>query len=216
MAVAGARGAPAIPSSSRSVPEPVTVAFATLGCKLNQYDTTELQARLEARGLRTVPFEEPAQLYVINTCTVTARADGSGRQAIRRAVARNPDALVVEQVEALVAAGYAEVVLTGVDLGHYGWDLAPRQSLTALVRRLLALPGLGRLRLSSILPAYVTDELIETIAGEPRVCRHLHVPLQSGSDRVLRAMRRPYNRQLYRRLVERLASALPGFGLGTD
>jgi threonylcarbamoyladenosine tRNA methylthiotransferase MtaB len=123
---------------------------------------------------------------------------------------------VVEQVEALVAAGYAEVVLTGVDLGHYGWDLAPRQSLAALVRRLLALPGLGRLRLSSILPAYVTDELIETIAGEPRVCRHLHVPLQSGSDRVLRAMRRPYNRQLYRRLVARLASALPGFGLGTD
>ena len=77
------------------MPEPVTVAFATLGCKLNQYDTTELQARLEARGLRTVSFEEPAQLYVINTCTVTARADGSGRQAIRRAVARNPDALVV-------------------------------------------------------------------------------------------------------------------------
>ena len=322
MGVAGARGAPAIPSSSRSVPEPVTVAFATLGCKLNQYDTTELQARLEARGLRTVSFEEPAQLYVINTCTVTARADGSGRQAIRRAVARNPDALVVvtgcyaqtspdqvaaipgvdavlgtgdrhalpellgslakrarplvrvgdvfapreappvvplrrfapgytrafvkvqdgcqhrcafcivpfarggsrsqpvalvvEQVEALVGAGYAEVVLTGVDLGHYGWDLAPRGSLAALVRRLLAVPGLRRLRLSSILPAYFSDELIETIAGEPRVCRHLHVPLQSGSDRVLRAMRRPYNRQLYRRLVERLASALPGFGLGTD
>ena len=78
------------------------------------------------------------------------------------------------------------------------------------------MPGLRRLRLSSILPAYFSDELIETIAGEPRVCRHLHVPLQSGSDRVLRAMRRPYNRQLYRRLVERLASALPGFGLGTD
>jgi threonylcarbamoyladenosine tRNA methylthiotransferase MtaB len=302
-------------------PPPVKVAFATLGCKLNQYDTAELQALLEARGFRTVPFEEPAQLYVINTCTVTARADYSDRQTIRRAVARNPDAVVVvtgcyaqtnpgavagipgvdlvlgtgdrhalpdllaglrkrvrplvrvgdvfgrregpvislrrftpgysrafvkvqdgcqhrcsfcivpfarggsrsqpfdvvvDQVEALVAAGYGEVVLTGVDLGHYGWDLVPRLSLAALVRRLLAVRGLRRLRLSSILPAYFTEELIETIAGEARVCRHLHVPLQSGSDAVLRAMRRPYNVRLYCALVERLAGALPGLGLGTD
>lgn len=301
--------------------EPITVAFATLGCKLNQYDTSEIQALLEARGFRTVAFEEPAQLYVINTCTVTARADYSDRQAIRRAVARNPGAVVVvtgcyaqtnpeavakipgvdlvlgtrdkyelpdlldglrkrvrplvrvgdvferrslpviplrrfapgytrafvkvqdgcqhrcafcivpfarggsrsqplsvvvEQVERLVAAGYGEVVLTGVDLGHYGWDLVPRASLAGLVRRLLEIPGLGRLRLSSILPAYLTPELIGTIVGEPRVCRHLHIPLQSGADRVLRAMRRPYNVRLYRALVERLAEALPDLGLGTD
>jgi threonylcarbamoyladenosine tRNA methylthiotransferase MtaB len=108
------------------------------------------------------------------------------------------------------------VVLTGVDLGHYGWDLVPRTTLAALVRRLAAVDGLRRLRLSSILPAYFTPELIETIAGEPRVCRHLHVPLQSGADRVLRAMRRPYNVRLYRGLVERLAAALPDLGLGTD
>jgi threonylcarbamoyladenosine tRNA methylthiotransferase MtaB len=74
---------------------PVTVAFETLGCKLNQYDTTEVQALLEAEGFRTVPFEGPAQVYVINTCTVTARADHSDRQAIRRAIARNPGAVVV-------------------------------------------------------------------------------------------------------------------------
>jgi threonylcarbamoyladenosine tRNA methylthiotransferase MtaB len=300
---------------------PVKVAFTTLGCKLNQYDTTELQALLEARGFRTVPFDEQAELYVINTCTVTARADYSDRQAIRRAIARNPEALVVvtgcyaqtnpdavaaipgvdlvlgvhdkyalpdllaglrkrvqprvrvsdvfqprampaiplrrfapgytrafvkvqdgcqhrcsfcivpfarggsrsqpldivvAQVEQLVAAGYGEVVLTGVDLGHYGWDLIPRLSLAGLVRRLLDVRGLGRLRLSSILPAYFTPELIETIAGEPRVCRHLHVPLQAGTDRVLRAMRRPYNVRLYRLLIERLADALPDLGLGTD
>jgi threonylcarbamoyladenosine tRNA methylthiotransferase MtaB len=299
----------------------VTVAFATLGCKLNQYDTTELQALLETRGFRTVAFEEPAQLYVINTCTVTARADYSDRQAIRRAIAKNPGALVVvtgcyaqtnpdavsaipgvdlvlgtrekyelpalldglrkrvrplvrvgdvfderpapviplrrfapgytrafvkvqdgcqhrcsfcvvpfargpsrsqplalvvEQVEALVAAGYAEMVLTGVDLGHYGRDLVPRLDLAALVRRLLDVRGLRRLRLSSILPPYFTPELVEAIVGEPRVCRHLHVPLQSGSDRVLRAMRRPYNVRLYRGLIERLAAALPDLGLGTD
>jgi threonylcarbamoyladenosine tRNA methylthiotransferase MtaB len=299
----------------------VTVAFATLGCKLNQYDTAELQALLETRGFRTVPFESSAQLYVVNTCTVTARADQSDRQAIRRAIARNPDAvvvvtgcyaqtnpdavaaipgvdvvlgtpdrhalpdlldglrkrvrplvrvsdpfapraipaiplrqfapgytraflkvqdgcqhrcsfcivpyarggsrsqplpIVVEQVEALVAAGHREVVLTGVDLGHYGWDLVPRASLAELVRRVLDVPGLAWLRLSSILPAYFTPALIETIVGEPRVCRHLHVPLQAGSDRVLRAMRRPYTTRMYRTLVERLAGALPDLGLGTD
>ena len=71
------------------------VAFATLGCRLNQSDTSEVQALLEAEGFRTVPFETPAEVYVINTCTVTARADYSDRQTIRRAIARNPDAVVV-------------------------------------------------------------------------------------------------------------------------
>jgi threonylcarbamoyladenosine tRNA methylthiotransferase MtaB len=320
--------APSVPGSgpasgggaARGGPD-VTVAFVTLGCKLNQYDTTELQALLEAQGCRPVPFESPAEVYVVNTCTVTARADYSGRQAIRRAIARNPRAVVVvtgcyaqtnpeavagipgvdlvlgtrdkyalpdllaearkrarplvrvgdvfapgpapavplrrfapgytrafvkvqdgcqhrcsfcvvpfarggsrsrpvaavvEQVEGLVGAGYREVVLTGVDLGHYGWDLRPRTSLAALGRRLLDVAGLARLRLSSILPAYFTDELLELIAGERRVCRHLHVPLQSGSDRILRAMRRPYNARLYRALLERLAGAVPDLGLGTD
>jgi len=300
---------------------PVTVAFATLGCKLNQYDTTEVQALLETEGFRTVPFEDRAQVYVINTCTVTARADYSDRQTIRRAVARNPDAVVVvtgcyaqtnpeavaaipgvdlvlgtrdrhalpgllhearkrvrplvqvsdvfaprslpaipirrftpgytrafvkiqdgcqhrcsfcivpfarggsrsqavdvvvEQIEGLVDAGYAEVVLTGVDLGHYGWDLHPRTTLAGLVRRLLDVRSLARLRLSSVLPAYLTAELVELIVSDRRLCRHLHVPLQSGSDRVLRAMRRPYTVRMYRALIERLAGAIPGLGLGTD
>jgi threonylcarbamoyladenosine tRNA methylthiotransferase MtaB len=302
-------------------PTPVTVAFATLGCKLNQYDTAETQALLETEGFRTVPFEAPAQVYVINTCTVTARADYSDRQAIRRAVARNPGAVVVvtgcyaqtnpqavaaipgvdmvlgtrdrhalpgllhearkrarplvqvgdvfarrpdpvvpvrrfapghtrafvkvqdgcqhrcsfcivpfarggsrsqavetviEQAETLAGAGYAEVVLTGVDLGHYGWDLRPRTTLAALVRRLLDVKGLARIRLSSVLPAYFTDELVELVVGDRRICRHLHVPLQSGSDHVLRAMRRPYTVRMYRALVERLAGAIPDLGLGAD
>ncbi len=85
-----------------------------------------------------------------------------------------------------------------------------------LMRRLLDVRGLVRLRLSSVLPAYFTEELIELIVGERRVCRHLHVPLQSGSDRVLRTMRRPYNVRMYRALIERLAAAIPDLGLGAD
>jgi threonylcarbamoyladenosine tRNA methylthiotransferase MtaB len=124
--------------------------------------------------------------------------------------------MVAEQVERLVDAGYREVTLTGVDIGHYGWDLAPRTTLAALVLRLIETPGLRWLRLSSVLPAYFTPELIDVVVGAPRVAPHLHLPLQSGSDRVLRAMRRPYNRRLYRALAERLAAAIPGLGLGTD
>jgi threonylcarbamoyladenosine tRNA methylthiotransferase MtaB len=140
-------------------------------------------------------------------CIVPFARGGSRSQAL---------AVVVEQIEGLVGAGYAEVVLTGVDLGHYGWDLSPRTTLAALVRRLLDVRGLARLRLSSVLPAYFTDELVELVVGDRRVCRHLHVPLQSGSDRVLRAMRRPYTARMYRALIERLAGAIPDLGLGAD
>jgi threonylcarbamoyladenosine tRNA methylthiotransferase MtaB len=132
-----------------------------------------------------------------------------------RSRSRAPE-LVEEQVLGLVAAGHPEVVLTGVDLGHYGTDLTPRTSLAALLVRLTRAPGLRWLRLSSLLPAYVTDELLDVLAGSPVVAPHLHVPLQSGSDRVLRAMRRPYTAARYRRVVERLASAIPGLGLGAD
>lgn len=298
----------------------VRVAFATVGCRLNQYDTAGIQTLLEDRGYRTVPFEERAEIYVINTCTVTAKADHDNRAIIRRAVVRNPQATVVvtgchaqtdpeavaaipgvsvvvgnqekfqlpdllelasqraaplirvgevarartipatpiakfgsytrafvkvqdgcqhrcafciipfargqsrsqpvealrEQVETLVEGGYGEIVLTGVDMGHYGWDLRPRTTLAHLLRELMAIRGLRRLRLSSILPAYVTEELMEVLTGSERICRHLHIPLQSGSDRVLRAMRRPYNVAIYRKLVARLAGEMPDLALGTD
>ena len=300
-----------------------TVAFATLGCRLNQVDTQELQGRLEARGFRTVPFEERADVVVVNTCTVTARADVSDRQAIRRAVRVNPDArvvvtgcwaqtdpaaaaalpgvdlvvgnrdkdrlpdlleqllgdgargatrvhvgdvdavrtlvpaplgrrtgrsraflkiqdgcrhrcafcivpvargqsrshepaVVVEQAQRLVAAGHPEIVLTGVDLGDYGADRVPRTTLAALLRELVAIRGLRWIRLSSLLPAYFTPDLIEVVTASPVIAPHFHIPLQSGSDRVLRRMRRPYNTRMYGALVTRLASAIPTLGLGTD
>ena len=299
---------------------PVTVSFATLGCRLNQVESQELMGLLEGHGFRAVAGEEAAQVYVVNTCTVTGRADFSDRQVIRRIAREHPGAVLVvtgcyaqtdpgavaglpgvdlvlgnqekyrlpellaslvkrrrpevrvsgiggaravpvapfarvsgrsrasvkiqdgcqhrcafcivpmarggsrsqepqvvlEQVETLVAAGYREITLTGVDIGHYGWDLVPRTTLAALISRIADTPGLRWLRLSSVLPAYFTRELREVVSGSPVVVPHLHLPLQSGSDRVLRLMRRPYNTRMYRALVESLAGAIPDLGLGTD
>ncbi len=297
------------------------VALTTLGCRLNQVDTLHIQAGLEARGFVAVPFEAPADVVVINTCTVTARAEFSDRQAIRRARRAHPDARVVvtgcwaqtspgdvarldevdlvvgnadktrlpelvetllaasvspprvyvgdvagapapatlwprsssrsrafvkvqdgcqhrcafcivplargasrslapdavlEQVSRLVELGHREVVLTGIDLGHYGADLLPRTTLAALIRALSRVSGLHWVRLSSMLPAYFTDELVAALSASPTTAPHFHVPLQSGSDRVLRAMRRPYTVALYRRVVERLRAAFPRLGLGAD
>jgi threonylcarbamoyladenosine tRNA methylthiotransferase MtaB len=302
----------------------VTVAVSTLGCRLNQVDSQEMMGLLESHGFRPVSAEEPAEVYVVNTCTVTGRADVSDRQMIRRIARERPGALLVvtgcyaqtdpaavagipgvdlvignqekhrlpellaslvrrpsgagravvqvgdiraartipvapfsrvhgrsrafvkvqdgcqhrcafcivpaarggsrsqdpevvlEQIRALVEAGYREITLTGVDLGHYGWDLVPRVTLAALIRRIAEVPGLRWLRLSSVLPAYFTPELVEVVTGLPVVAPHLHIPLQSGSDRVLRLMRRPYNTRMYRRVVERLAVDIPELGLGAD
>jgi threonylcarbamoyladenosine tRNA methylthiotransferase MtaB len=294
-----------------------TVAFSTLGCRLNQVDTRQLQARLEHRGFRTVPFGTRADVVVVNTCTVTARAELSDRQAIRRARRGSPDARLVvtgcwaqtnpgdvaglggvdlvvgnadkprlpdlvatllagpraaprvevgdiaaarieppisagrvdgrsrafvkvqdgcqhrcafcvvplargasrslpgevieDQVRRLVEAGHPEVVLTGVDLGHWGTDLTPRTSLAALLERLVQLPGLRWLRLSSMLPAYFTEAVLDTLTSAPAIAPHFHLPLQSGSDRILRRMRRPYTVAMYRRVVERLATAIPAW-----
>jgi threonylcarbamoyladenosine tRNA methylthiotransferase MtaB len=114
-----------------------------------------------------------------------------------------------------VAAGVPEVVLTGVHLGTYGRDLTPRTDLAGLVRALLPELGAARLRLGSVDPHEVDDELI-AVFGDPRVCRHLHLPVQSGDDGVLRAMRRGHRADDLRRLVPRLVAAVPGMFVGTD
>jgi threonylcarbamoyladenosine tRNA methylthiotransferase MtaB len=299
-----------------------TVAFTTLGCRLNQVDTLQMQAGLEAGGFRTVASAAGADVVVVNTCTVTARAEFSDRQAIRSAARIGPQARIVvtgcwaqaspaavaalagvdlvvghadkarlptllehllarppsetrvevadvgaaqlvpvaprphangrarvfvkvqdgcqhrcafcivpfargasrslapevveDQVRGLVAGGHPEIVLTGVDLGHYGADLRPRASLAALLGRLLGVGGLRWLRLSSMLPSYFTEDVLDILTTAPTIAPHFHVPLQRGSDRVLRLMRRPYTTATYRRVVDRLAAAHPRLGLGAD
>ncbi len=298
---------------------PVTVALATLGCRLNQVESQEMGALLARRGFQVVPPGQPARVYVVNTCTVTGRADFSDRQTIRRITRADPDAFVVvtgcwaqtdpaaaalpgvdlvvgnrekyrlpelldslvkrarptvavgdirearevpiappvrpvgrsrafvkiqdgcqhrcafcivpaargqsrsqepkvvlDRVRALAEAGYPDITLTGVDIGHYGADLFPRTTLAALLCNLARVDGLRWLRLSSVLPSYFTPELFDAVTTLPAMAPHLHLPLQSGSDRVLRLMRRPYHTRMYRTLVERLSAAIPDLGLGAD
>jgi threonylcarbamoyladenosine tRNA methylthiotransferase MtaB len=127
-----------------------------------------------------------------------------------------PAANVLAQVTKLVATGYREMVLTGVHLGTWGRDLVPAQTLAGLLARLIAIPGVERLRLSSIEPTEFTPELLDLLAAATAICPHLHIPLQSGSAAVLHAMRRPYGPEVFARVVERLALTLPDPGLGAD
>lgn len=113
-------------------------------------------------------------------------------------------------------AGHAEIVLTGIHLGWYGRDLSPRESLTGLLDRLLEHCPDSRFRLSSIEAQEVTDRLIELAATSGRVCRHFHIPLQSGDDAILRSMRRPYDAALVRDLLARIFGALPEACVGFD
>ena len=124
---------------------------------------------------------------------------------------------VVERVQELVDRGYREVIFSGIHLGSYGRDIKPRSSLAELIRRTLdEVPDLDRLRLSSIEPLEVRAEVIDLVSTHPRIARHLHVPMQSGSTRILRAMRRPYSGEQYARLVRRIRDRMPDAAIGAD
>ena len=292
-----------------------TVAFHTLGCRVNQSETASLAALFQARGYRVVDWDQAAGVYVINTCTVTGTGDKKSRQAVRQGVRRNPAAVVVtgcyaevapqeaaalpgvklvvghtgrgalvDLVEAagpgvrivtgaqdretfcelpvpagtgrtraflkvqegcnrfctycivplargrerscppevvlaqaaeLVARGFREIVVTGTNTGAYGRDLGG-PDLAGLLKRLAALPGLARIRLSSVEPEEVTGRLIEVLAGDPKFCRHLHLPLQSGDDGVLAAMGRRYTARVFSGLVRSLKAAVPGMAVTAD
>jgi threonylcarbamoyladenosine tRNA methylthiotransferase MtaB len=288
---------------------PRTCRLVTLGCKVNQYETQHAREMLEANGYREAADGEPADLCLVNTCTVTHEADAKGRQAIRRLARDNPGAAIVvmgcfatrapetvarlpgvvkvvtdkarlaeglrefgvsavprgitrfdghqrafvkvqdgcllnctyciipqvrpvlrsrppeeivAEVRGLVDRGCQEIVLTGVHLGHYGIDLSrgrPKDQwrrLWHLLERLADLPGDFRIRLSSLEAAEVRDELVRVLAGHPRVCPHLHLCLQSGSDRILAAMKRRYRSAGFLERCRRLRTALDEPAFTTD
>jgi len=258
----------------------------TLGCKANQYQSSALECqmiRLWRDKCQMVKFGQIADIYVINTCTVTIDADRKSRQAIRRAlrlakkvivtgcyarlqeeslkklfpeieilrdippspcqgrgsqrvrvrenlliedgcenfcsycivpyargkVVRKPLEDILREADLLVSAGAREIVLTGINLGAWG-------DLCSVLRALCATPNLLRLRLSSIEPQYVTEELIKTIAYQPKICHHLHLPLQSGDDHILKLMNRQYTTDNYLNIIGKIRSKIPDCGISTD
>lgn len=296
------------------------VAIGTLGCKLNHFESEAIKEAFEKDGFSTVDFCENADIYVINSCTVTGKSDYRSRQLIRRAINQNENAfiivagcygqlkhdeiaeikgvdlilgneekpeiirylnglkkldrpkvivsdinkkrkfsslsikrfsgytkafikiqtgcdfdcsyctvwkargpsrsekpeLVLKQIEELIMAGYQEIVLTGVCLGSYGRDLENGINLAKLLKKAEKIEGLERLRLSSIEPVEISDELIETMTLSSKICHHLHIPLQSGDNQILRWMNRKYDSGFYRGLINKLRKGIPDIGIGAD
>lgn len=128
-----------------------------------------------------------------------------------------PGADVLSHLELLGNSGFKEVVLTGIHLGAYGADLSPPTSLVELLKAITPLPGIRRIRLSSIEPTEINDALIDLIkTSNGRICRHLHIPLQSGDNAILRRMGRPYTREQFRDIVQRVHSGIPDIAIGVD
>lgn len=143
--------------------------------------------------------------YSCSYCTIPLARGASRSQAI---------GATVTQAQSLIRDGFKEIVLTGVNVGDYG--RREGTSLLELLRALAPLPGLFRLRLSSIEPNLLTPELLDFVAGSRTVCKHFHVPLQSGTDSVLRRMRRRYTTLEYAGVIRRVRELLPGCGIGVD
>ncbi|MEW6724545.1 MAG: tRNA (N(6)-L-threonylcarbamoyladenosine(37)-C(2))-methylthiotransferase MtaB [Bacillota bacterium] len=297
------------------------VAFHTLGCKTNQYDTEAMAEEFRRAGYRVVSFSERAEVYVINTCTVTGRGAGKSRQLARQVRRQRPGALlaltgcypqvapeevaaleevdviagtgqrgqivtlveealatgqrvcavgdimaqrdfeelpieaftertratikvqegcnqfcsyciipyargparsrhpqeVLAEVGRLAGAGFKEFVLTGIHLGVYGLGLpGGRPHLAELLLELAATYPKVRFRLSSLEPMEVTDQLLQVMADHTNICHHLHIPLQSGDDQILRAMNRDYTTDDYARRVAQARWFLPDLALTTD
>jgi threonylcarbamoyladenosine tRNA methylthiotransferase MtaB len=142
------------------------------------------------------------------TYCIVPRARGRSRSV--------PIEQILAQLTAFETAGFKEVVLTGIHLGAYGVDLDPPLTLEAMLRRILASDTTLRLRLSSIEPGEVSDELIALVAESQTVCRHFHVPLQSGDDTILKRMGRPYSRGQFARVIDTIATRVPDIAIGVD
>lgn len=290
------------------------VSLQTVGCRLNQYESEKMAADLFRYGFERVGKGEPADLYIINTCTVTHRADRDCRALIRQAARQNPQASIVvagcyvdndpaliegmeavdviisnlekdrltdilprklpelfegrpapgcssgitefhghnrawikasdgcnqtcsfcilptvrgrlrnraaaeivDEINLLVSSGYREVVLTGINLGHYKDSSTQTKNLAALCRLILKQTDLRRIRISSVEPQTVRDELLEVFADSGgRICRHWHIPMQSGATRILRLMRRPYDRETYLKRISAAREAVEGTIIGAD
>jgi threonylcarbamoyladenosine tRNA methylthiotransferase MtaB len=123
---------------------------------------------------------------------------------------------VLREVDSLVASGYREIVLSGINLGRWGRDLSPRMSFAAMLRAILEHTAIEKVRISSVEPMDWNDEVIDLVASSPRIAKHAHVPLQSGSDRILRRMHRKYRPWHYADRIERVRRTMPDAAIGAD
>ncbi len=306
------------------------VAFHTLGCKLNFAETSTIGRQFKERGFDVVDYNDNADVYVINTCTVTDNAEKECRQIVRRALRNNPNAFVavtgcyaqlrpneiakIEGVDAvlgssekfnlfsfidhfekknlsciyvspaeklnsfsssystdadsrtraffkiqdgcdykcsfctiplargksrsaepenvisefkkLLTSGYKEIILTGVNVGDYTSYLHQNQEnkheeaheigLYGLLKMMLEVKGDYRIRISSIEPNLLTDEILELTASDKRMCNHFHIPLQSGSSKILKLMQRRYSTEDYRDLILKAHDRINDLGIGID
>jgi threonylcarbamoyladenosine tRNA methylthiotransferase MtaB len=294
------------------------VAITTLGCKTNQFESAAIVESVRNRGYLIVPFSEFADIYIINTCTVTSKSDAESRRLIRRARRQNAHARIVvtgcyaqlaheeirtfpgvtqvlgnnekkdiagfiekfedepivavsgftrnqqadgvmlesfaehtraflqvqngcdaycsycivpfvrgpsrsvsledavEGVRRFVEKGFKEIVLTGIHLGMYGLDLDPPTSLLDLLCAIEKRTSVTRLRIGSLEPGEISEELIDFLSTSRICCPHLHIPLQSGDDRVLSRMNRDYSLRAYSDVIEKLLTAIPDICIGTD
>lgn len=299
-----------------------TVAFHTLGCKLNYSETSTLSRQLETEGFVKKNFDESADVYVINTCSVTDNADKECRMLVRRIQRRAPEAFVVitgcyaqlkpteiaaiegvdlvlgaaekfrlaehlktltkgdstricscdigevqgfhasysladrtrtflkvqdgcdyncafctiplarghsrsdsidgvlRNVQALAAGGTKEIVLTGINLGDFGKGTEGgrqrEENFYALIQELDKVEGIERFRISSIEPNLLSPEIIAFVASSDKFMPHFHIPLQSGSNKILAAMRRRYRRELYTERVAQIKALMPHCSIGVD
>lgn len=294
------------------------VALHTLGCKLNYSETSSIGMQFLDRKFEVVDFQEIADVYVLNTCSVTESAERECRQIIRRVLRQNPEAFIivtgcyaqlrpeeiaridgvdavlgsnekfklftllenfnkreltcisvtptknltefgvahstdadnrtraflkiqdgcdytcsfctiplargasrslavmsiVEEFKKLLDDGYKEIVLTGVNVGDYGKNIGT--NLFNLLSELIEIEGEFRIRISSIEPNLLTDEIINLVADSEKLCNHFHIPLQSGSPRILKAMQRRYTVEDYENLIYKVKNRLPDSGIGVD
>lgn len=295
------------------------VGIATLGCKVNRYESAALEEDLQKNNFLLVPFNSMADVYIINTCTVTAFSDWQSRQLIRRAHRMNPLAKILvtgcyAQIAAgdiaaldgvtmvvgndrknqlvellkndaarsshifigdifqqkefcnmplatfgnrtraflkiqdgcnsfcsycivpfargnsrsmtprevfwgltkLIQEGYKEIVLTGIHLGIYGHDLTPATDISHILHQMYDREGNTRIRLSSIEPREVTPDLLSIFENNDQLCPHLHIPLQSGDDNILRLMKRNYDARFFINLIEKIYSRISDIAIGVD
>ena len=296
------------------------VAFTTLGCKVNQFETEVMEGLFKEKKYEIVNFEEVSDVYVINTFSVTHLGEKKSRQLIRRAIKNNNKAIVavvgcysqvaadeiakiegvslivgtkerknivtlvetvlkehqplqvvedvmdyhefedipllnnpdrtraflkiqdgcsnfctyciipytrgplksrkldsiLSEAENLVESGFKEIVLTGIHLGAYGKDLADEIALVDVVKALLDNEKLTRLRLGSLESIELDQEILEIMNQDQRLCRQLHLPLHSGSDKILKKMNRNYTTAEFKALIDNIYAKVPGVAITTD